>query len=80
VVPHYAALRASPLATICRAAGAGLVDSAKASKAYRTKVDYNNAFALRCNPDNFARFIALPRKRSAYDSGLRSRISAKDAL
>src|SRR4029078_10275258 len=36
VVPHYAALRASPLATICRAAGAGLVDSAKASEAYRT--------------------------------------------
>src|SRR4029078_12172714 len=27
-VPHYAALRASPLATVYRAAGAGLVDSA----------------------------------------------------
>jgi len=35
VVPHYAVLRASPLATICRAAGAGLVDSAKASEACR---------------------------------------------
>src|SRR5689334_21370479 len=35
VVPHYAVLRALPLATLCRAAGAGLVDSAKASKAYR---------------------------------------------
>src|SRR4029078_535483 len=33
VGPHYAALRGSPLATICRAAGAGLVDSAKASSA-----------------------------------------------
>src|SRR4029079_16978935 len=35
VVPHYAALRASPLDTFCRAAGAGLVDSAKASSACR---------------------------------------------
>jgi len=45
VVPHYAALRASPLATFCRAAGAGLVPFAKLLKhikplatAYRTSL------------------------------------------
>src|SRR6266536_6392402 len=39
-----------------------------------------SARALRCKPLNFARFMALPRKRVAYDSGVKLRISESVAL